>query len=79
MSRGPGVQRDLQKRGVITAVGRNDFFEDGHVIITSGQPANNTRMSSTHDGLSATELRARSVPVRSASRSCRVIRHLAPG
>ena len=34
MSRGPDVQ--LPKRWSHAAVGRNEFFEDGHVIITSG-------------------------------------------
>jgi hypothetical protein len=35
MSRGPDVQ--LPTRRSHTAVGRNEFFEDGHVIITSGR------------------------------------------
>ena len=41
MSRGPDVQ--LPKRRSHTTVRRNEFFEDSHVIITSGEPANNTR------------------------------------
>ena len=33
----------LPKRRSQTAVGRNRFFENGYVIITWGEPANNTR------------------------------------
>jgi hypothetical protein len=77
MSRGPDVQ--LPTRRSHTAVGRNEFFEDGHVIITSGRvgqqhAARLAPMTVCGHGAKSPQ---RTGPQR--IESCRVIRHLVPG